>query len=291
MESQETNLKKMASHHRTLDWRHFAATWRDGLLNRRKFSRVQTYLMFIGYPRSGHTLAGALLTAHRNMVISHELHALNYYKLGYRRGQLFHMLYERDKQFARRKCTNGKYQYTVPNQWQGRSEELTVIGDKKGGGSTKLLSQHPEMLSRFQKMIRVPVRIVHILRNPYDTITRIQLMAGCTLDDAIQRYFRLVRGTNRIMCHNPELVLTLSHESIIANPQQQLSKIGKFAGVEMDDDYLDDCASVVFKSPHLTRHQIDWSPESILRVRQHIGEYSFLRGYEFDEASDRKSAA
>ncbi len=43
------------------------------------FRSVETYCMFIGNPKSGHSLVGFLLNAHNNAVISHELNALAYF--------------------------------------------------------------------------------------------------------------------------------------------------------------------------------------------------------------------
>jgi hypothetical protein len=53
------------------------------------FDDVGTYCMFIGCPRSGHTLIGAILDAHPNVVIAHELDALKYIRYGFGRLQLF----------------------------------------------------------------------------------------------------------------------------------------------------------------------------------------------------------
>jgi hypothetical protein len=49
------------------------------LQNRRNaeyFRGIQTYCMFVGYPRTGHSLIGSLLDAHPRVVIAHELNAL-----------------------------------------------------------------------------------------------------------------------------------------------------------------------------------------------------------------------
>jgi len=42
------------------------------------FDKVRTYVMFVGYPRSGHSLIGSLLDAHPNVVIAHEMDALQF---------------------------------------------------------------------------------------------------------------------------------------------------------------------------------------------------------------------
>src|SRR6202008_4245050 len=40
---------------------------------RHEFERVERFCLFVGYPRSGHSIVGAMLNAHRDAVIAHEL--------------------------------------------------------------------------------------------------------------------------------------------------------------------------------------------------------------------------
>ncbi len=58
---------------------------------------VDTMLMFIGYPRSGHTLIGSLLDAHPNMVVANEYNILgnweNYTTKHRNKQYLFEQLY------------------------------------------------------------------------------------------------------------------------------------------------------------------------------------------------------
>ena len=44
--------------------------------HRDDFAAVRTFLLFVGHPRSGHSLVGSLLDAHPDVVVSHELDAL-----------------------------------------------------------------------------------------------------------------------------------------------------------------------------------------------------------------------
>src|SRR5687767_7508658 len=62
-----------------------AARGRDDQL-----ARVSSYVFFVGYPRSGHSLVGSLLDAHPDMAIAHEMDALRFVR-GYSRNQLFHL--------------------------------------------------------------------------------------------------------------------------------------------------------------------------------------------------------
>ena len=51
---------------------------RDSIqVDRRWFARLQSFILFIGYERSGHTLVSALLDAHPHIVIAHEYHLLD----------------------------------------------------------------------------------------------------------------------------------------------------------------------------------------------------------------------
>ncbi len=50
----------------------YPASLYKGFKNRKIFNGVETYCMFIGYPRSDHSIVGALLDAHPNIVIAHE---------------------------------------------------------------------------------------------------------------------------------------------------------------------------------------------------------------------------
>ncbi|MGH7966379.1 MAG: sulfotransferase, partial [Candidatus Binatia bacterium] len=56
------------------------------------FSQIETYCAFIGYPRSGHSIVGAMLDAHPQAVIAHEMGALHYVQVGFDRLRLYHLL-------------------------------------------------------------------------------------------------------------------------------------------------------------------------------------------------------
>ena len=50
---------------------------------RKLYDGIQTFVLFIGYGRSGHSLVAAILDAHPKIVIAHEFDVLrkwNYYK-------------------------------------------------------------------------------------------------------------------------------------------------------------------------------------------------------------------
>jgi hypothetical protein len=256
------------------------------------FADVRRYVMFIGQPRSGTSLLGSLLNAHRHMLISQELNALKYLRNGYRRSQLLWLIYQNEKTFAARGRQWTGYEYNVPTQWQGRWEVLRVIGDKKAGKSTEELTRHPHLLSRLERLIGVPVSILHIVRNPFNVITTIhRKVKGTSLTSAADMYFSRCATNWRLMQERPEQIWTLRLEDFIRDPRAHLRSICEWLDVTADEGYLEDCAGIVFAKPHQSRFDIMWPTELIESVRDRMSVFPFLGGYQFNEPAVYRRAA
>ena len=100
--------------------------------------------MFIGYSRSSHSLVGAILDAHPQIIIPHEYHVLgNWQKYRSLRAlsktlpkyQLFldlHQLSTEQAMFGRRSSAwvtrrNRSYSYNIPGLWQGGYEKTIKV--------------------------------------------------------------------------------------------------------------------------------------------------------------------
>ena len=79
------------------------------------------------------------------------------------------------------------------------------------------------------------------------------------------------------------VVHDLKHEALLGNPKGMLKDLCAFLGLNADERYYDDCASIIFKSPHKTRADVDWNQELIESVRQQMGRFSFLCGYSYKD--------
>jgi Sulfotransferase family len=248
------------------------------------FAGVETYCMFLGYPRSGHSLVGSLLDAHPNVIIAHELDVLKYVNAGFSKGQIFYLLLENSRRLAARGRGYSGYSYVVANQWQGRHRELRVIGDKKGGRSSTRLHSDPALLDALQKTIGLPTKFVHVIRNPFDSITTMTLKnrRNYTLENRVENYFSraaTVAGAKKRI--DPADLLDIRQEALIADPRKCLIDLCRLLGVEPLPDYLEDCARIIFKSPQKSRHKIAWSADLIRRVEQEMRRYPFFDGYSF----------
>lgn len=248
-----------------------------------QYDNLQCYCMFIGYPRSGHTLVGSLLDAHRHVVIGLELDALRYVKFGFSRNQLFTLLTENSRWHARQGRQWTGYSYQVPNQWQGRTEAMKIIGDKRGGDSSRRLAKSYPLFERLRRKVGVPVKIIHAVRNPYDNVSTMTLRKDAdNLDVAMDDYLSMVDVAERVRKDvGPANFHTLHHEDLIAAPHRELKAMCDFLGVDAPEDYLNDCAGILFESPRKTRAGLAWTDAQLQRMAKACAEHDFLRRYTY----------
>jgi hypothetical protein len=264
--------------------REIAAGALEGARRRRWFDALEAFVCFLGYPRSGHTLVGSLLDAHPEVLVAHELDVLRFVRPWIPRTALLGLLARSEARFARRGFEWQGYDYRVPGQWQGRVSRLRVAGDKRGRATTERLHHDPALLDRLRRKLGVPVRFVHVVRNPYDNITTMARRAHGDLALAARRYFELCDGVAAVRARlAPGEILDVRHEDVVADPRGALARLCAFVGVEPDDAYLEACASVVFPSPRRSRHDGPWTPALVSEVAERAAAYPFLAGYTFEE--------
>ncbi|MFN3233582.1 MAG: sulfotransferase [Alphaproteobacteria bacterium] len=253
----------------------------DYALSRARFSRIRNFLLFIGYPRSGHSLVGTLLNAHPDALIAHEMNALPYFMLGFRRPQILALLRRRDDWFEGINRQWSGYDYRVPGASKGQYKTPTVIGDNRAGGTTWHLRDDPDLLNTIRRRMNMGLRIVFNIRNPYDNIATIARQEGRSTANAISRY----RDMTEIICQAtralPADELHLQwHEDLVKDPAAQLETLCTFAGLEADQDYLDRSASIVYPAARRTRQDHNWSDSDVNAVEDLCREFDFLKRYQ-----------
>jgi hypothetical protein len=249
------------------------------------FRRVDTYCMFLGYPRSGHSLVGSLLDAHPHAIIAHELHALRYVRYRFSRDQLFWLLLENSREFTQRGRVWTGYSYRVPGQWQGDFSELRVIGDKRGGTSVRELRRRPWLLQELRERVGLPLRFIHVVRNPYDNIATIHTSnaQGRPLEFAFRHYLGMARAVFELKRHlAKDELFDLRHEDLISDPVSRLEALCRFLGLDPERGYLRACANIVFGAPRRTRQNVAWTRDLLARAHGEFKGLPFLSGYSFE---------
>lgn len=242
--------------------------------------RPERFVVFMGYSRSGHSLVGSLLDAHPDAVIAHELHALKHVA----RGRAFDSVTRALRQNARIFQLTGRrytgYDYVVPDQWQGMTRRLTVVGDKKGNGSARLLRRDPDALRRILDRVPVPLHAIHVVRNPYDNIATKALRTGRRLADAAETYFANAETIADLRTRNDIAVHDLHLDDLIARPRSVLADL--LRALDLDPDvpgYFDACAEILFTTPNRTRDRVTWPEPLIQRIERRLALLPFTQRY------------
>jgi hypothetical protein len=269
---------------------------------RRKYRKVKTFCCFIGYSRSGHTLVGSLLDAHPDIIISTESDAFKLISEGYRKDALYFYLDYWAKFVSKilgNKWTG--YSYKVDNGIQGTKKFPIVIGDKEGNSSLNRIANDFNLTKRLASTVKVPVKYIHITRNPFDIIStmhnRNKNVANVTdsktfvengiVDEEvllrkINGFFRKVDKMEKLIKSNSLDIITIKHEDIVSDSHKNLGQLVEFLGIKPTIEYLDSCAELVFKKPHKSRESFVWPDEYKDLVKEKINQYSFLKDYSFD---------
>jgi len=244
---------------------------------------VRGFLVFVGHPRSGHSLVGALLDAHPRIVVAHELDVLKYLAAGYHRDQLLTLVLEHSAADAARGRKSWGYSYAVPGQWQGRYERLEVVGDKRGRMTTARLRDDPGLLARLEERLGVPVRVVQVVRNPYDDVATMHRRAGGgAMADHVDEYFSLATTVDAVTAGlGPDRFHRLRLEDLVDDTPAELAALCRFVGADPGDDYLAACSAIVFGSPHRTRDGAPWSAALRSDVEARMAGHDWLAGYGF----------
>ena len=277
---------------------------------------VKTFVFFLGHGRSGHSIVGSLMDSHPNMVIASEVDVFTRLSDGSLppiKSKIFNALWANAKEDImyglRAKSTDGKgYNLFVDGLYEGRYvDHIDVIGDKKGGITTKLLATEPDKWSHVYDVLRslnVTIKVIFVIRNPYDNIgtslfygldSPVHLnkfggvkesnntynFSSSTIQKIIDRYFLYHQTIADARKKYHLNIIEVQVKDLISDPRGTLLNICNSLGVTCSDNYLDICSSKIFKTESRTRHLIRWSDEQLTMIQQNIEKYKCLKGYNF----------
>lgn len=249
----------------------------------RSYPGLRYFCTFVGYPKSGHSLVGSLLDAHPHIIIAHEQNVLQCIKIGLPVETIYGLLMNNSQSFARKGRNWNGYSYLVPGQWNGRVKELRVLGDKKGGGTTKLLKRSPELLDKLLQLIPLLHKFIHVTRNPFDSMSTLSKIDKRGMERIIRHFNRKWEIVSQLKEKIPrENWFDLRHENFILDPKKWLAALCRFLGQEAPGDYLEDCAAIVNPVAHKTRLDFPWSMDAVKKVEETMKHFPFLEGYSYE---------
>ena len=251
-----------------------------------RFAHVRTFCVFVGHNKSGTSLLGGLLDAHHAIVLADELDVLRYVEAGFAREHIFHLVARGSRSEARKGRVTARrlqpYSYRVPGQWQGDARVPIVVGDSTSGASTRRLGARPELTTRIRALMPgVDLRLIQVIRNPFDPISLMMVRGGRSFANAIDHYFAACEALARIRRAEGAALLPIRYEAFVGDPVAGLSAACAFLGVDADDDYVDACASIIRTQPDRGRELVPWTRSWIDDVERRLARFDFLEGYAY----------
>lgn len=252
------------------------------------FDRVKHCVLFVGHGHSGHSIVGAILDAHPRIAISNELNAVHYFQAhDFDRIKVFKlMLSFAVRNPTRDGWTNTAYRHTIAGSSQGQDKPLEVIGDKKGGATARFAATHPEFSLELIRRMGNLLKIIFVIRNPYDVIAAKSFRTRRTVGDLIEGHFQALKGILLFQKNMPpDQFLTIHHERLIADKENEIRRLVNFVGQDTPEDYLQRCAGALYETAHPRRFETAWVPaeKALVQTRMESAHFRpFYQGYSFE---------
>ncbi len=284
-------------------------------LSPRDISGVEKFTFFVGYGRSGHSVVAGIMDAHPDVIVAHEFYLFDklaniHHRSSWSKQNLFNRLYLNSFISAKsgwrsNKNTSKGYNLSLEGSWQGQFRNLRVIGDKTAGATAMQYHMSNSLfkinLKRLGQIAGVPLRLIHVVRNPYDMIATVALYHAspqpnifrrkATRDQPygnatairsaamnIQSKAMSVQGIAKIRGIQ---ILEIHLEDLIKNSKEVIEKICVFLGISCPDGYVQICQRKVYSRASQSRHLVEWSTSTKIIVEKMIEKLPFFNRYSF----------
>jgi hypothetical protein len=289
------------------------AVWRLLLQARRRrlagpsLKGLRSFVQFVGFPRSGHSLIGSLIDAHPEAMIAHELDAMGLLAKGMSAADIRALAVHNSLEFSRHGRYWNGFSYAV-NGCSAGGGRIRVLGDKKGDWVARHHAADPSLLDEARRRFRVRCQWILVVRDPYDNIATMSLrkggvydrlrvenpdsgafraalkerqaagdVAAAVLDSMIDDYFGLCRSVEAMKRRlAPTDWHEVDYEAFTAAPYEGLRALFGFLELSATEAFLTDATAIVRRSGRRSRDDLAWQPGQLARVEAMIEEFSFL---------------
>ncbi|WP_173199701.1 sulfotransferase [Parvularcula mediterranea] len=273
-----------------------------------------TLVQFVGFPRSGHSLIGALLDAHPNAAIAHELDIMGLVAKGMSAASIRSLIGRSARQFSDDGRWWNGFRYETPELSALSNEELTVIGDKKGDWATRWFAGDPSLIDKIRREIGLRTVFINVTRHPLDNIATMSLrkgrlydrlrieasdgeafstalqtaqeagdIASHALDEMVTDYLALAAGVAAMKKAVPkDDWYEIVYEDFVEDCGASLSGLAGFLGLTSQADWLAAANTLVRSGGSKSRDRVSWTDDQRNLIREAIQTYDFLRPYSDD---------
>jgi hypothetical protein len=242
-------------------------------------ANLQGFVLIVGNARSGSTLLGATLDGHPRLVVANETAASANFWRGLDRGAILGEVLDNAERNAAAGRPSEGYAYQVGPPPSAKAD-IRVAGDKIFNPATLLLHGDHALLPSLEERLGVPVRVIHAIRDPFDTVATMHRRSGAPVADRIRWYFMHCEAAAAIGARlPPDRFLDSHHEDLLAAPDVELERLCRFLGVAADPDHVAAVKRILFAVPRRTRADVAWTDADRDAVHAGIARFPWLARY------------
>lgn len=241
---------------------------------------TDNFILFVGYPRSGHTIVANILNSHPNILISDEVGIMKFSKLTKEkiRNSIIKKSNEVDIKYT---SVYGNVNYTEDNI---EKNKITIFGDKHANKNTMFIN------SKFDKIYKLNdifnLNLIHVIRNPYDMITTNFIRRGRKWDNNI---YKIINHFNTLFKTVENIkekydMFDIYLEDLIKYPYNNITELFHYVGIQrLDNEFLSYVSSKLLDNANKSRILYDWQDDQKQLVQNMISKYKFLKGYKWEK--------
>lgn len=228
---------------------------------------IKTLVLFVGHAHSGHSIIGSILDAHSQVSLANEVNIVNLikeHKLSKSEIEsiLLHYSLNNNKKSA---WQNSEYIHRLGNSLQGKTRNPVIIGDKKAGGTTRIIYNNPWVIDYLLNIYNDNIRFVFVKRNPVDIVAAYsyymqQEPSQFHIDRYLENYQTALTVKKRV---EKSQFITINQEEFILRPKFYIQKLFLFLGISADIDLIETWVKNV-KSDIPSKSQIIKIPKKYL---------------------------
>lgn len=74
----------------------------------------------------------------------------------------------------------------------------------------------------------------------------------------------------------------LANEALLDDPKERLSEMLSFLGLEVHEEHLEACKSILYEAPSRSRERFDWPDDLVEELEERIQRLPLLAEYRFE---------
>ena len=246
------------------------------------YDTLKSYVIFMRYKRSGSALLVNLLDAHSGIIfVRNEELFSKYHRWKDDPTKIYEHLYNNSKRYRDKPFSANGYEYPIDGV--GTVNVPLVIGHKSSTRNFIPMAEDPKKLQDFQAAVDLPLKFVHLVRNPYNLVgarwqqkefRRVNAPLGSLIDHLQEQV-----DANRKMRNQATTYHQLHLEDLIEIHYKTISALCDYLEVPVSHFHMKKCYNLIFKKDDV--RPTPWTQGDKDRIKRMIEEnLDFFGKYE-----------